>query len=166
MRLLFRAQALLNMNINIEKLTSLTLDGEKWAQIKGYPYLISNLGRVYGIEKGHIEKGYIIKTGYHYAELYLNGKRKRFKVSHLVAQAFCKGYEEGKHVHHINRKCSDDRALNLLPCTPAEHKAIHALYKQLGENIELLIELLTPLLEPIQKTINLMYSGMEVGDAA
>lgn len=149
--------------INIQELTQVTLQGEVWRQIPDYPYLVSNLGRVYGTEKNHIEKGYTIKTGYRIAELYKDGQRKRFKVSHLVAAAFCKNYDPAKHVHHINRKRNDDRAVNLLPCTPAEHKVIHALYNALFNNIPLLAELLTPI---IHCNINLLFDDTKGGDVA
>ena len=99
---------------------------------------------------------------YAIAELYKDGQRKRFKVSHLVAAAFCKNYDPAKHVHHINRKRNDDRAVNLLPCTPAEHKVIHALYNALFNNIPLLAELLTPI---IHCNINLLlYRRYDMAD--
>lgn len=154
------------MQINIDNLTKITMEGEIWKQIENYPYLISNMGRVYGIERNRIERGEWTYNGYHRVVLSRSGETKKFRVSHLVAAAFCKGYAEGKHIHHINRRRGDDRAVNLIPCTEAEHRLIHNLYDALGGNIELLMELLTPIIEPIRMTINLLYSDSEGGDVA
>lgn len=145
--------------IDIQQLNAITMPGEVWKQIPDYNYLISNLGRVYGLDKNQLEKGYTIRSGYNYATLYKGGKRKRFRVSHLVAEAFCKNYEPGKHIHHINRNRGDDRAVNLLPCTPGEHRAIHALYNILFANLDILAELITPV-------NNLLFDDAEGGDAA
>lgn len=163
MRLELCAQAFVPM-IEISLLNQITLEGEVWKQIPDYPnYLISNLGRVYGGTQNRIDNGSLNDKGYRMIDLYNDNGRKRVRISHLVAAAFCKGYEAKKHIHHINRKRNDDRAINLLPCTPAEHRAIHAIYNILFDNADLLAELLTPI---IHFNINLLFDDTKGGDVA
>lgn len=155
--------------MNLQKLMEVTKDGEQWEQISKYPnYYVSSEGRVYSDYEKRILKGEYNSRGYHLVELHNDqtpkGKHgKKYRVSHLVAAAFCSKYAKGKHVHHINRKRSDDRAVNLLPCTPEEHRTIHALYNTLFGNIPLLAELLTPV---IHININLLFDDMKGGDVA
>lgn len=40
-------------------------------------------------------------------------------------------HPRGLHIHHINGDKSDNRAINLYPCTMTEHKKIHKEYKRL-----------------------------------
>ena len=121
------------MNIeNCKYLECITRKGEVWAQIPGYPYLISNLGRVYGLERNQLEQGDRTYNGYHRVTLSKNGKTTHKRISLLVAEAFCGGVPKGKRVHHINRHRSDNRAVNLIVCTEQEHRAIHNLYTILG----------------------------------
>lgn len=122
--------------MNIENsiyLQAITRQGEVWAQIADYPdYLVSNLGRVFGLKKNQLEKGELSHNGYRRVPLYKNGKKDNKRVSNLVAAAFCGGLPNGKKVHHINRHRTDDRAINLIVVTPMQHRAIHDLYIILG----------------------------------
>ena len=115
--------------ININNVIALSLDGEQWKQIPNCPnYLVSNMGRVYSGNKNRIKDGSYTESGYHVVELrskFLPNGRKNFRVSRLVAAAFCKGYSEGKEVHHCNLCRFDDRADNLICVTPEQHRAIH-----------------------------------------
>ncbi|MBO4534126.1 MAG: HNH endonuclease [Treponema sp.] len=154
--------------IKITILNSVTLSGEVWRQIPNYPnYLISNMGRLYSGFDNQIRKG-SYKKGYHIYELFNEqnkGKRhgKRIRAARLVAAAFCKNYAKDKHIHHINRNRTDDRAINLLPVTAAEHRAIHVLYDILAKNIPLLAELLQPI---IHCNVNLLFDDTKGGDVA
>lgn len=154
--------------MNITKLLQIAKDGEQWEQIPNYPkYYVSNEGRIYSEYAHDIIKG-SWKKGYHIFELYNDKTPKgkhgnRLRLSHIVAAAFCKNYSKDKHVHHINRNRGDDRAINLLPVTQEQHKAIHALYDRLFANIPLLVELLQPV---IHCNVNLLFDDVKGGDVA
>lgn len=149
----------------MQTLNNITQEGEQWIQIPDFPnYLVSNAGRVYTGNANCILKGSLNEKGYRFIKLYSdkypNGKNMR--VSHLVAMAFCKGYAPNKHVHHVNRNRSDDRAVNLIPVTPEEHRAIHAVYDILFKNTDVLIELISPVIR-----CNITLSeNVKGGDAA
>ena len=150
--------------INISILNTITIDGEVWKQIPDFPnYLVSNLGRIYSGYKNRIDDGSKNEKGYRIIELRENGHRQKYRISHIVAQSFCNRYADDKHVHHLNRKRDDDRAVNLYPCTDSEHRAIHAVYSLLAKNIDVLAELIEPV---IHCNINLIFDDTKGGDAA
>lgn len=151
--------------IKTQNLRAVTQEGEQWIQIPDFPnYLVSNAGRVYSGNDNTILKGEWSEKGYHYVRLYSDKCRngKKIKVSHLVAMVFCKGYATNKHIHHINRNRGDDRAVNLIPLTPEEHRAIHVVYDILFKNKDILTELISPVIR-----CNITLSdNMKGGDAA
>lgn len=150
--------------IDFTKVKEISLENEKWKQIPKYPnYLVSNMGRVYSGYANKIDNGTKNKKGYRIIELHENKQKQKYKFSHLVAMAFCKNYADGKHVHHVNRKRDDDRAVNLFPCTPSEHRAIHAIYTLLANNIDVLAELIQPI---ICCNVDLFFNDTKGGDAA
>ena len=63
-------------------------------------------------------------------QLYDNKTKKHYKISRLVATAFCPGADQGKIVHHINCDHTDNRAANLIWATPSQHKLIHRAISQ------------------------------------
>ncbi len=78
---------------------------EEWKKIKGYPYRISNFGRVKRIGEGcgaHVGK--ILKPGitrgYLRVGLCKNNKVKFFHVHKLVAETFIGSCPKGKEVNH------------------------------------------------------------------
>ena len=122
------------MNLEtIQVLEAITRKGEVWAKVPGYNYLVSNLGRVFGIEKSQIDYGEIAHNGYRRVPLYRHSKADKKRVSLLVAEAFLDGYDKSKRVHHLNKHRDDNRAVNLIICTEAQHRAIHKLYDTLGD---------------------------------
>ena len=89
---------------------------EEWKDIKDYEnlYQVSNLGRIkslYG--KGRILKTKSYENGYVLIDLYKNGKRKKYLVHRLVAEAFIPNPENKPTVDHINTIKDDNRVENL-----------------------------------------------------
>lgn len=129
--------------IDFNNVAALSLEGEKWAQIPNCPnYLVSNMGRVYSGNKKRVKDGSYTESGYHIVELrseYLPNGRKKFRISRLVAEAFCKGYSDDIEVHHCNFNKLDDTALNLMCVTHDQHVAIHNALKRYNKYLLFLI---------------------------
>ena len=106
-----------------------TKETEVWKNIPGYEgyYQVSNLGRVrsfyrvrtYKSGASKLLEGKMLKPtmskGYKQVILTMNGRRRSFKISQLVAMAFL-GHKPDGHklvVDHINGNRSDDRVENL-----------------------------------------------------
>lgn len=106
---------------------------EEWRDIKGYDgrYQVSNLGRVrslttyisshgviHEIQKTTIFKpGYCGRNGgYKCVGLMKDGKRNRYRVHRLVAEAFIPNPNNLPMIDHINRNKSDNRVENLRWC--------------------------------------------------
>ena len=88
---------------------------EIWKPIVGYEglYEVSNLGNVRSLNyngTGEIKimKPGISKNGYLQVLLYINGKRKMYKVHRLVAQAFIPNPDNKPQINHK----SEDKTLN------------------------------------------------------
>lgn len=109
---------------------------ENWRAIPGFEgiYEASNMGRIRTAEgkitinsKGHVRhwKQRILKTKKHhnvgrppgvkeeYLTLYKDGKPKYFRVSKLIALAWCDGYEPGLTVNHKDCDPTNNCADNL-----------------------------------------------------
>lgn len=113
---------------------------EIWKQIEDYEYEVSSFGRVKSIDKiihskngkiqyrkGKIIKDFIDSSGYHYVDLYKNGKKKRMKVHRLVAFAFVENTNIEKYdiVNHIDGN-KDNNKYNNLEWTDHSGNSIHA----------------------------------------
>lgn len=111
---------------NGKTLKKLMQKGERFAPIYGYPdYYVSNMGRVFS-DKGHGKILQVdVRGAYRYVTLSVKGEDEDFKISRLVALAWCKGYAPKKVVHHCNCDSMDDRAINLMWLTEEEHIAVH-----------------------------------------
>lgn len=95
---------------------------EIWKDINGYEglYQVSTLGRVRSLDRvdatNHVWKGKILKqygSPYLQVNLHKDGKKVAHKIHRLVATAFCKGYQEGYDVNHIDENKHNNRADNL-----------------------------------------------------
>lgn len=64
---------------------------------------------------------YVEKNGYATVAIQVDGKRKKFQLHHLVARAFCEGYEPTLCVNHINGIKTDNRPANLEWVTRAQN---------------------------------------------
>lgn len=92
--------------------------------IKGFEnYSVSTLGKVINNTTGKVKKGtdnYSGK-GYLYVDLYNNGKRKRFFIHRLVAQAYIPNPENKPYINHKDGNPKNNRVENLEWCTPLEN---------------------------------------------
>ena len=88
---------------------------EEWLPVEGFEdkYLVSNMGRVWGIKRGHELKQQNYK-GYKKVMLSVGYMNLRFVWLHrLVAKAFCPGYFEGADVNHKDFNPSNNIYTNL-----------------------------------------------------
>lgn len=93
---------------------------EKWLPIIGYngKYLISTYGRVKSRSNGKetILKSDLNSSGYHRVSLYKNGKRTRYFIHRLVAEAFVPNPENLPLVNHIDEDKENNEVTNLEWC--------------------------------------------------
>lgn len=102
---------------------------EIWKDISGYEghYVISNKGRVKGLERKIVNRGRIqtkresiltpfISGGYLSVILHKNSKGKTFKVHRLVASEFIKNVNGYKEVNHIDENKLNNNMDNLEWC--------------------------------------------------
>jgi hypothetical protein len=91
---------------------------EQWREVEGWPYEVSDQGRVRrtlgvkGTRAGHILTPNV-GDRYPVVALSKGGKPKRFRVHVLVAAAFLGPRPAGFDVNHINGDKTDNRAANL-----------------------------------------------------
>lgn len=100
---------------------------ERWQPIDGWPYEVSDLGRVRRAAPGprtrvgRVKKLHTRKDRYVSVHLYDGGRHTHVLVHRVVAAAFCSKPEGATQVNHINEVCSDNRASNLEWVTPAQN---------------------------------------------
>jgi hypothetical protein len=90
---------------------------EQWRSLSGpyggWPYRISNTGKVVSQKSGSVLASRIDHKGYRQINLRNDGKRANTKVHRLVAMAFVPGYQQGLQVNHKNGNKLDNRPENL-----------------------------------------------------
>lgn len=88
--------------------------GEQWLPVSGWPYEVSNTGRVRNTRTGHILTATIHKTGYKNVQLWSAGKFKTFMEHRLVAFAFIGDPPTSDHeVAHSDGDKTNNKAENL-----------------------------------------------------
>ena len=99
------------------------MEKEIWRTIEGYKglYEISSLGNVRSLNYRHTGRTQLLKPtmerlGYLQVGLSKNGKRKRYKVHRLVAQAFLTKTEGLPEVNHIDENKQNNCVDNLEWC--------------------------------------------------
>lgn len=123
---------------------------EKWKSIKGYEgyYEVSDKGRVRSLDREivynngrvHYHKGSILKhlidNEYHRVSLTREGKRKRFLVHRLVAEAFIPNTDKKEQVDHIDGNPNNNTLENLQWISEEENLAKrkgHSARKPVGQ---------------------------------
>lgn len=108
---------------------------EIWKDIKDYEglYKISNYGNVWSYKTNRILKpSKNTHTNHLGVILCKNGKKKRFQIHRLVAQAFIPNPLNLPQVNHINEIQDDNRSINLEWCT-LEYNNRYSSYKLKGK---------------------------------
>lgn len=101
---------------------------EEWRPVEGWPYSISNLGRlrrdvtITSTTAGRILRPGLDVYGYARTALGSSGKRRYVMIHALVAVAFIGPRPPGHTVNHKNAVKTDNRAENLEWATPAQQK--------------------------------------------
>jgi hypothetical protein len=93
---------------------------EYWRVIAGWPYRVSNLGRVQSF-RGTVLAGSTDKKGYRRVCLQHQTKKINRPVHRLVAEAFLPNPENKSQVHHKDHNPRNNRLDNLEWCTPQEN---------------------------------------------
>ena len=113
---------------------------EIWKKVEKYKYYeVSNLGNLRSIDRVQVDKngvsklmkGRIIKlsdsVGYEGANINIDGKRYKFKIHNLVAEAFLPKIEGKKYINHKDFNKKNNCVDNLEWCTPQEN-FLHAMH--------------------------------------
>lgn len=99
---------------------------EQWRRVRGWPYAVSNTGRIVrlsaaqGTKAGIVVKPKLTSGGYARVCLQRKGERWYPRVHRLVAQAFI-GPSRGRQINHKNGNKLDNTVENLEWVTPAEN---------------------------------------------
>lgn len=90
----------------------------------GGRYWAGDDGRIYSRKRARPLKPYC-EGSYPIVDLYHNGREVARRVSRLVAEAWCEGFNSMTDVHHLNRDPSDNRPCNLVALSKAAHMRAH-----------------------------------------
>jgi len=90
-------------------------------------YAVSEDGKIFSLDyrgTGEIrELSPVTGThGYHFVNLYKDGKRKQFQVHRLVAQAFIDDWDPDLQVDHIDMNKTNNHVSNLRMVTPSQNQ--------------------------------------------
>lgn len=95
---------------------------ERWADIPGFDYQVSDKGRVYSKKTNIIMRQFPMKSGYQQISLRKNGKSYKFLVHRLVLETFCPiDNPQAMEVNHISEDKADNRLENLEWVSPSQN---------------------------------------------
>lgn len=101
---------------------------EEWRAVEGWPYEVSDRGRVRRSEPGSnvtfpgkVLAQHKYGKGYLHVTLHMDGGRKTFPVHRLVARAFIGAPEDNQQINHKNGDKKDNRPKNLEWVSPGEN---------------------------------------------
>lgn len=93
---------------------------ERWKDIDGYAglYQVSEEGRVRSLKRGkrRILKSWLSGGGYLQVALWKGGKRKRFYIHRLVAEAFIPNPKNLPEINHIDKNITNNKVENIEWC--------------------------------------------------
>ena len=117
----------------MEEFSKTELAQERWKDIDCYDgmYQVSDLGRVRSLKFGKVRvlRASNNNSGYLLVDLCKDGKRHRFLVHRLVAQAFIPNNDDAKNeINHRNEIKSDNRVSNLEYCDRRYNNTYNDLY--------------------------------------
>lgn len=94
---------------------------EEWRKVSGWPYEVSDCGRVRNANTGRVLKPEVNDRDQERVRLYRDGESMRVFVHHLVLEAFVGERQEGREANHKNGDRRDNRTENLEWVTPKEN---------------------------------------------
>lgn len=86
---------------------------ERWRRVEGWPYSVSDQGRVRNDRTGKVLSPATNHSGYQRVSLCKSGERKNVFVHRLVLTAFYRPPRENEQTNHINADKADNRLDNL-----------------------------------------------------
>lgn len=85
----------------------------RWRKVNGWPYEVSETGRVRRIDTGRELKGTRVRSGHRVVALQLHGYRETTGIHRLVLAAFDRPSKPGEQCRHLNGVPDDNRLENL-----------------------------------------------------
>lgn len=88
---------------------------EEWRDVPEYEglYRVSNLGRVFRVDKGYFVTLQAFKTGYIFVALYKHSKRKLFRIHRLLMAVFVGTPPPRHEVNHLDGDKTNNQLSNL-----------------------------------------------------
>lgn len=106
----------------IERLEKLT-PAEVWRPLAGWPYEVSNLGKVRSIRTGTVLRPSTSHNGYLHVRFFVGKRQASFRVHRLVAQAWLGDVRRPLEVNHKDGVKSNNAVDNLEIVTKAQNEA-------------------------------------------
>lgn len=92
---------------------------EEWKPLKyNEKYLISSEGKIKSLYTNRLLKPFLMKKGYLEVSLWINNKRKTFRVHKLVAETFIPNPNNFSQINHKDENKTNNDITNLEWCTP------------------------------------------------
>lgn len=91
---------------------------EKWKPLKyNEKYLISSKGKIKSLYTNKLIKSFVMKKGYEEVSLWINNKRKTYRVHRLVAETFIPNPDKLPQINHKDENKQNNSVDNLEWCT-------------------------------------------------